>query len=776
METKQDKKTKIRNIFLVIFIAITLCVGAFLIYFFSVFYSVKVDVNLLNIYTNPIAIYDNLNAQMVKSSTISPCIKLEEINENTFNAFISVEDKTFFEHKGVNVKRMIKSFINNTLNGEIKEGASTITQQLIKNTHLTNEKTYERKIKEVALALEIEKLYSKEEILEMYLNAIYFGNGCYGIESASRFYFGVSAKNLNLSQSATLAGIIKSPSTYCPLKSNENITKRKNLILELMYEQGFIDKNECLEAQAMPVQLNLNSENDLSFDAYYYSCIDEASKILNLSPAQIASNNYKLYTYFDKDAAKNLLKNSENSTNALYNSIIVDNENYGVIAYTSSIKYAFNSLRRSPASTIKPILVYAPAIEQGLIQPCTILDDKKTDFNGYSPSNIFNKYYDKISATDALAKSLNVPAVYLLDKLGVQNAKNFVSKLGVKFDIEDNGLALALGGMKHGVTICELINAYSPFVSSGKMQYAHFIRQIVDKNGNVVYSAEQNNLNRSSKSNKNNQVMSAQTAFLVGDMMKNATQNGTCTALGSLGYEVHAKSGTNGSQSGDKCTDMISIAQTTSHTACVWFYSLDYTDENLLLPQSQTGLSPNIRIKNIFNELYKDKKPKNFIVPQGVEYVTLDKLDYQKGVLSIASKTAPKDYTISTYFNAQFAPTTLSKNFVHLAKPVLSYIKQENIVTLFFSLLPCQEYYLVINKQSGNTITSENIKIDKTDDNVQSMQITLDPNYTYTMHIKTNFLQSKISVTSNYLHFSHNEIEKTQNTLSFTQEQAKMAL
>lgn len=737
----KNKKPNHKKLFLIILTILFLLIAILSIIILSITSQIKLDKQLLTSFTNPIEIYDINNEKVTESLSGSSYAKLENLNQKTYQAFIDIEDKTFFEHNGINIKRMFKALATNIASGEIVQGASTISQQLIKNTHLSNEKTYSRKIKEVVLALELENEFEKDEILEMYLNAIYFGNGCYGIESASNFYFNKNASELSLNESAILAGIIKSPSYYDPINYPEHIRERKNLILSKMFELGNIEEKEFVSALNEEIALSLNISTQLSNQCYYTSAIDEASEILNMSPTMLASKGYKIFTYFDQEANQNLVKNTANETNALHNGIIVDNKTQGIIAFTSSLKYGSINLKRTPASTLKPILVYAPAIESGLIQPASLLNDERTTFDeNYSPKNINNMYYGKISASDALAKSLNVPAVKLLEQIGIENAKKFATNFGIDFDSADNGLSLALGSMKYGITIKNLIDAYSPFSHAGKFASSTFIREIRDKNNNIIYSHKP--IKR--------QIISPESAFLVGDMLQNTTKNGTCTAMKNLGFEIQAKSGTNGAENSNKNTGAICIAQTSAHSACIWFFSKDYKTENLLENSTISGLSPTIRLKNMFETLYAKEKPARFEIPQGIKKIELDLLDYKANKLTIANQNTPKSFKFNAFFNESFMPLDASSNFLTLTTPVLSFKQHDNSIEFSFQSLISQEYELIHEEyENGKIISSTSVaKIFNSNQNeVITLNVNLDKEHKF--FLNTNFVSKSEYSTSN---------------------------
>ena len=254
-----------------------------------------------------ISVFDSENKEIKENNTFNGSyVKFDSIPEHAKEAFISIEDKNFYSHGGVNYKRILGAMVKNLKTASLKEGASTITQQLVKNTQLTSEKTFNRKIKEIALSKKVESKFSKEEILEQYLNIIYFGNNCYGIENASNYYFSKPAHDLSLEEGAVLAGIIKSPSKYSPISHYDNCLKRRNLVLSEMAKDGKISTQELLSAQNKPIELNLNTEKENKLNSFSQSAIDEASKILALPARQIALAGYKIYTYQNNEMQKAL--------------------------------------------------------------------------------------------------------------------------------------------------------------------------------------------------------------------------------------------------------------------------------------------------------------------------------------------------------------------------------------------------------------------------------------------------------------------------------------
>lgn len=715
---------KILRLFIIASLAIFGIIAITFIYLYS---TTKLNKDLLNKISTPALVYANDNSQLTDNVQGVPYVKIENLQQHTIDAFISIEDKKFYSHNGINIKRMFSAMINNITSLSLEEGASTITQQLIKNTHLSSDKTFERKIKEIMLALKIEKEYSKNEILEMYLNAIYFGNGCYGIESASKFYFGKSATEIDINESALLAGLIKSPAYYSPLKHEENAIQRKNLVIKEMYEDKAISLEEFDILKTTNLSFDMQS---LDFDresSYINSVLDEASKILAISPTQIIAKKYKIFTYYDCDIWQDLANAVKHDTNAMHNAIVVDNETGGILAFNSSYTFGANNIQRTPASTIKPILVYGAGIEYGNIFPCSILEDKPTTYgDNYTPKNLGNKYYGNISADLALAKSLNIPAINLLKDIGIEKCKSFAKKCGISFDEDDNGLSLALGAMKHGITIQTLTNGYLCFACEGQYKKSTFIKSIVDENGRVLYT---HNIN-------NKKAMQPETAYLVGQMMKKTTTDGTCIALNSLPFEVYAKSGTNGTNNEKLNSDSICIAQTTKHTACMWYFSKDYKEENLLENASVSQLSPTIKMKELFNSIYENEKPSDFKKPNGVIKLKLDSISYEDGNVEIASIETPERYILESNFNRKFTPKTISKNFTKCISTVLecNFQKKQNIVS--YNAVKHQTYELIREHFDDNKKIVQTLQVVKEKSGKISFTDTSPPDVPYKYYLK----------------------------------------
>jgi len=492
-------------------------------------------------------------------------ISIVDIPQHTKDAFISIEDKRFYEHKGVDYRRIFGAIRRNAKAGEIKEGASTITQQLVKNTHLDGKKTYTRKIKEVRIARSVERKLTKDEILESYLNVIYFGNGYYGIESASRGYFGIEASKLSLSQSAMLAGLINSPSKYNPIINYDSAVTRKDLVLSLMLKYGKITEIEYNDAISKKI---LILSHRLCKKHYFSAVLSETAFVLGCKEKDLYNQKLTIITHFDDRIQKKIDKALENSK--IDNSIMLSqvlvlcNHSGQILALNGNSNIKLHNMKRQPGSVLKPIICYAPALEYGYALPYTPIKDEKVDFGGYNPSNYKNEYLGWVTLDESLAYSSNIVAVRLLEIVGIEQAKEFAKKCGISFSKYDNSLPLALGAMENGITLKQLANCYQAFANDGKIIQAKYVKSILDKDGNEIYRQKE----------YETPVMSDITSYYINVMLGNCAKNGTAKLLNRHNIEnVCAKTGTVGNINGN--TDAYSIAYTPDYTVAVWVGSKD---------------------------------------------------------------------------------------------------------------------------------------------------------------------------------------------------------
>ncbi len=643
----------------------------------------NLNIAKLNNYQAQVKIYDKNEKEFITTSTKgNNVISLQDLPKYTPQCFISIEDKKFYEHNGLNVGRIMKACIKNIFSGYAKEGASTITQQLIKNTHLNSEKTLSRKIQEAYLAIKLEQEYNKQEILETYLNVIYFGNGSYGIENATQNYFGHSAKDLTLAESATLAGLIKSPKKYSPIFNKENCISRRNLVLKNMLDDNKISPTEYETARSEPLNA-LNQVN--SMEIFNKVVLDEAMKILNLNETDVSTKGYKIYTYIDKNLQNELKKNIENGD--IENAIIaIDNKTNGVVAYWGNCEQ-----NRQIGSTIKPILCYAPAFEMNKLSPITPINDEKTDFNGYIPKNANGTFCGWISTREALAKSLNIPAIKTLEYNSIPKSIEYAKKFGLHFTEKDNHLAIALGATQFGENLQTIANAYATFAKNGKFSDLNFIKKIVDSNGKILYQTK----------NVFKQIIGEDTAYLINDILKDSITYGTARKLSNLTIPLSAKTGTVGTKDGSN-SDAWCISYNPQFTVGVWYGNTKDAQNNLTSSQNGGTIASELN-KNVWQEIIKRYQVnEDFIQPDSVEKLQLDSISLSSQKIEQASPETPEKYTVCDIFAKRYAPTVISKNFSQITVPVLSLSNNNSLLTLNWEGLDYLNYSL-IKEENGET-------------------------------------------------------------------------
>lgn len=586
-------------------------------------------------------------------------VSISELQPSTVYAFISAEDARFFEHEGVDIIRIAGAIVADIKAGSYVQGASTISQQLIKLSHLTSEKTISRKAEEAALAYEMERQYSKEDILEMYLNYVYFGGGYYGIEAAAKGYFGVHASDLTLDQSAMLAGILKSPSGYAPHINYAASINRRNNILRLMRDYGYITDDEKKQASAgRPTILHDKREE---YSGYYTDAVTKsAAALMGITVDELIRGGYSIYSAMDSDIqhyCEEMFKNgelfpAEDSEAAI---VVLEPSTGMVVAMVGGRSYtggiSFNratDIRRQPGSVIKPVIAYAPAFEYLNYTAADMILDEETTFADYTPSNYGNKYYGWVTVREAVTKSLNVPAVKTLSAVGVYRAKDFAKRCGIEFDDKDDSLALALGGFTYGVSPLQIAGAYSCFASGGIYNTPTLIKKITDRNGLTVYEYRQDS----------RRVMSEANAYILTSMLKSVVTEGTGHRLNTLDIPIAGKTGTVGLANGNR--DAWMAGYTPEYTAVVW---QGYDSDRLgLLPSSATGGTyPALMLYELFNHIYPDGRSGDFEKPESVKQYSIDAKTLKKQHKAVlANAMTPQSSRVTEYFTEETAPEDVS--------------------------------------------------------------------------------------------------------------------
>ena len=586
-------------------------------------------------------------------------VSISELQPSTVYAFISAEDARFFEHEGVDIIRIAGAIVADIKAGSYVQGASTISQQLIKLSHLTSEKTISRKAEEAALAYEMERQYSKEDILEMYLNYVYFGGGYYGIEAAAEGYFGVHASDLTLDQSAMLAGILKSPSGYAPHINYAASINRRNNILRLMRDYGYITDDEKKQASARRPTI-LHDKNE-EYSGYYTDAVTKsAAALMGITVDELIRGGYSIYSAMDSDIqhyCEEMFKNgelfpAEDSEAAI---VVLEPSTGMVVAMVGGRSYtggiSFNratDIRRQPGSVIKPVIAYAPAFEYLNYTAADMILDEETTFADYTPSNYGNKYYGWVTVREAVTKSLNVPAVKTLSAVGVYRAKDFAKRCGIEFDDKDDSLALALGGFTYGVSPLQIAGAYSCFASGGIYNTPTLIKKITDRNGLTVYEYRQDS----------RRVMSEANAYILTSMLKSVVTEGTGHRLNTLDIPIAGKTGTVGLANGNR--DAWMAGYTPEYTAVVW---QGYDSDRLgLLPSSATGGTyPALMLYELFNHIYPDGRSGDFEKPESVKQYSIDAKTLKKQhKVVLANAMTPQSSRVTEYFTEETAPEDVS--------------------------------------------------------------------------------------------------------------------
>lgn len=535
-------------------------------------------------------------------------VSIDEVSDSIEQAVISTEDKRFYKHSGFDPIGIARAAVGYILNGgNIVGGGSTITQQLAKNAYLTLDQTVIRKLKELFLAIEIEKVYTKDEIIEMYLNNSYFGNGVWGVEDASQKYFGKSAADVTLSEAATIAGMLKAPSNYNPIDNYDNAISRRNVVLDLMATNELVTQEEVDELKAQDLTLvDAYSEKEgYQYPSYFDAVINEAMYTYDLSEEAVLNKGYKIYTSLNQDYQRAmdvtyendyLFQNAADGTLLESGSVALDPETGGVFAiYGGRKEHTFRGFNyatqmvRQPGSIIKPLAVYTAALEQGYSIDSMLVDEPLPyGKDKYTPENVDDQYEGEVPMYQALAESKNAPAVWLLNEIGLNKGFKKVEEFGIPL-VEgtegDEYLGLALGGLSKGVSPLQMASAYTTFANEGVMSEGHFITKIVDATGAVIVD------NTNSKKTK---ITTPEVADQMTSMLMGVFTNGTAQNNNPSGYTIAGKTGSTEVTFNDSggTTDQWTVGYTPDIVIATWM-GFDPTDENhYMTTGSSTGVGP----------------------------------------------------------------------------------------------------------------------------------------------------------------------------------------
>ncbi|WP_195229268.1 PBP1A family penicillin-binding protein [Lactococcus lactis] len=580
---KRYNLTKITIIFVLVAIVST---GSYLFYLAKTA-NVKVLQSSISAQT---VIYDkdNNEAGNLYGQKGTP-VKIDQISKNITNAVVATEDRTFYKNHGVNLKRFALAAVTLGRFG----GGSTITQQLAKNAYLTQEQTIDRKAREFFLALEINKHYSKDEILDMYLNNSYFGNGVWGIQDAALKYFGVPASEVTVDEAASLAGMLKGPEIYNPLyEKGKYAIDRRNTVLQNMVNAGYLEQSQADTFMKVDLQAQLqdnyqSKSSQYKYPSYYNAVISEAERKYGLTLQEIMNNGYKIYTGMDQNMQSGLQKTysdpsffpqASDGTYAQSASVAIDPKTGAVNALVGNVNtegsnsftdynYATMS-KRSPGSVIKPLIVYAPAIEAGWSIDKTV-DDSPADYNGWKPTDFDNQWRGQIPMYTALANSYNIPAINTYQAIGPKVGNALGREFGLDLSSKNDVLPTALGA---GVETnpWQIAQAYQVFANGGVMNDAHLITKIENAAGQVVKTAKVTK----------KRVISKDTADKMTQMMLGTYTNGSAWKASPKSYTLAGKTGTNEDQ------DQWVVGYTPDVVMALW---VGYADGKYKLTGSSEG-------------------------------------------------------------------------------------------------------------------------------------------------------------------------------------------
>ena len=497
-------------------------------------------------------------------------VSIDKIPKHVQQAFIAIEDNRFYEHSGIDYRGTARALVS-TLSGREVQGGSTITQQLAKNAFLTQERSIIRKIKEAFIAKELEHKYTKDEILTMYLNQIYFGQGAYGIESASLYYFGKHVQNLDIAEAATLAAIPKSPNYYNPFENPKESKNRQELVIDQMVKYGFISADSAAKAKAKKMVYSTSHKQQNNPRGYFFDMISQ-KVIAEVGADALYKGGLKIYTTLDMDMQLAAEKAMRHLPNYYTDSKKLTQPQMALAAVDPKTGYVkamiggrgqdkFNRATlavRQPGSAFKPF-VYLTAMQNGFT-PASIIEDKEEEFaKGWKPQNSDMQWHGKVSLRTALKRSLNVPTIKLAREVGVDKIVANVEKMGITTLVDsgaysDVNLAMALGGLSKGVNPLEMASAYGVLATNGLYNKPIALLKIVDRDGKVLYQAKP----------QSKRVVDAASAYLTTNMLEDVLVSGTGGGMG-IGRPAAGKTGTT-----DTYIDAWFVGYTPDLSTAVW--------------------------------------------------------------------------------------------------------------------------------------------------------------------------------------------------------------
>ena len=634
----------------------------------------RLDLNKLNAAAEATEVFDANGTRVgtLAGGSTRRWVSIDRVPEDVQEAFIAAEDLRFYKHHGVDLYRIFGALWQDIRHGGYVQGGSTITQQLIKLTHLSSAKSLSRKAQEMVLALQLEKVMSKRQILEAYLNTIYFGHGAYGIESAANVYFDKPAADLTIAEGALLAGVIKAPSTYAPHLNPEKALRRRDGILDTMAREGFITEDQAAAAKDEQLALKQSDDEVRQYAWYMDAVLTEASKALRLSNDEVLTGGYRIYTGLDtamQASAETLFQSADrfpatasDGTPVQASLVALDSATGEVRTVVGGRSYDVvlglnhaTQIRRQPGSAFKPVSTYAAAIDAyGFVPSSTIEDTPRTFEGGYSPRNAGGGSNGTVTLREALSRSLNIATVDLADLIGTDALRQYAQRFGIPLSDRDVNLSLALGSLTDGVAPMTLGAAYCALANGGTRVFPHFIREIRDAGGHVLY------LPKVSES----RAVEPSTAYMLTDMLKTAAKSGSARALKSCGMPVAGKTGTVSDEVSAGTRDIWTVAYTPELATAVWM-GFDQPDKSHILPASEGGSGYPARLcADFLKAVSKSLSGSDFKKPKSVKTALVDRLALEQEHLALLTTgDTPADYTQTELFHENDVPVRYSDNW-----------------------------------------------------------------------------------------------------------------
>lgn len=589
-------------------ISLGIAVGLALFGYLSILYfgSLVVEDDKLNLYET--TTIETTDGEVIKEiyTENRNYISIEHIPEHVKNAYVAIEDQRFYDHSGIDIRSIMRAVYRDIIAMSKVEGASTITQQLAKNLFLHNEKTWSRKIKEAMAAIYMERNMSKDEILELYMNEIYFGHGIYGIETASNFYFSKSAADLTVAEGAMLAGLAKAPNGYSPINYPDKALERRNLVLSVMESNGMItaEMKQFEESKSLGLQMT-EAKSQPWVDSYVDMVIKEAQENYDITSDHLSKGGYRIVVAMDDEIQQIAYEKFQDdgyfpgNTDGVEGAFtMMEHETGRIVSAIGGRNYQLSNLNRvfvnrQPGSTFKPLAVFGPALMQtDRYTAFSLLPDGEQTNQTYTASNVDGVHADIVTIYDSIVASKNVPTIWLLDQIGITESKKYLEKMDMS--IADEGLAIALGALGEGVTPLNIMEGYRTFAADGKGIDSYTIEEIYDKDGELIHEAEKNE----------REVFSPQVAWDMTEMLTKAVENGPESA-GEYAKALAGKTGTTDHpRVKGEVKDAWFAGYTPEYVTALWM-GYDVSDEEHYL----TGGSsyPTRLTKDILNEIDKIK-------------------------------------------------------------------------------------------------------------------------------------------------------------------------